>query len=322
MGYGQYSHSAHQALTNARKGRSQGEVFTQRKCHPSMDPMNLGKRESRDSETNPNSIGIIFALDVSGSMGEIPARLATHTLPQFMGAMEQAQVGDPQVMFMAVGYAGGDRAPLQVGQFESTAALMDQWLTSMYLEGGGGGGDESYELAMYVAARHTILDCVEKRGKRGYLFITGDEPPNAVVSRAHIQRTLGTPPAEDIRIQDMIEEVGRTYEVFYLIPDPQRGQRVGRQWRDLLGDRVVVMETPDDTSHVCAGLVSLLEGGAANLGELIGRLQAAGVSVERSQAVARALTPFAASISRDGAPRPNMTSPTLPTGNNKSGIDR
>ena len=29
---------------------------------------------------------------------------------------------------------------LQVGQFESTAELMDQWLTWTYLEGGGGGG--------------------------------------------------------------------------------------------------------------------------------------------------------------------------------------
>jgi hypothetical protein len=284
--------------------------------------MDLGKRECRDSEANPNSIGIIFALDVSGSMGEIPARLATHTLPQFMAALEQAQVGDPQVLFMAVGYAGGDRAPLQVGQFESTAALMDQWLTSMYLEGGGGGGDESYELAMYVAARHTSLDCVEKRGKRGYLFITGDEPPNAVVSRTHIQRTLGTPPAHDIGIQDMIEEVGRSYEIFYLIPDLQRDHRVGRKWRDLLGDRVVAMESPDDTSHVCAGLVSLIEGSATNLGELISRLQSAGVGTDRAQAVARALTPFAASIGRDGAPQPDMTSPTLPSGDSKSGIDR
>ena len=34
---------------------------------------------------------------------------------------------------------------------------------------------ESYELAMYFMARHTALDCHEKRGKRGYLFIIGDE---------------------------------------------------------------------------------------------------------------------------------------------------
>ena len=28
---------------------------------------------------------------------------------------------------------------------------------------------------MYFMARHTSLDCHEKRGQRGYLFIIGDE---------------------------------------------------------------------------------------------------------------------------------------------------
>ena len=60
---------------------------------------------------------------------------------------------------------------MAVGQFESTAELMDQWLTWTWLEGGGGAGDrESYELALYFAARHLDLDCHRKRGQRGYLF--------------------------------------------------------------------------------------------------------------------------------------------------------
>src|SRR5690606_11730019 len=156
----------------------------------------------RDSEAHPASVGVIFALDVSGSMGEIPAKLATQTLPTFMKAMLDAGVPDPQVLFMGIGFAGqgGDRAPLQVGQFESTESLMDQWLTNLYLEGGGGGGNESYELAMYFAARHTAMDCVEKRGRRGYLFMTGDEPPNPVVSREQVKRLIGDDLAADIPI--------------------------------------------------------------------------------------------------------------------------
>ena len=60
------------------------------------------------------------------------------------------------------------------------------------LEGGGGGQmRESYELAMYFMARHTSLDCHEKRGKRGYLFIIGDEMPYPNVNPQQVSRILG-----------------------------------------------------------------------------------------------------------------------------------
>ena len=58
-------------------------------------------------------------------------------------------------MFGAIGDATCDRAPLQVGQFESDNR-MDDDLGRILLEGGGGGQKtESYELAMYFMARHT-----------------------------------------------------------------------------------------------------------------------------------------------------------------------
>lgn len=136
----------------------------------------------------------MFALDVTGSMGDIPQTLARRELPTFMKLLTDCGVADPQLMFMAIGDATSDRAPLQVGQFESTANLMDQWLTWSYLEGGGGGtGEESYELAFYVIAQHTDMDCWVKRKKRGYLFVTGDElpypPSRATRSRAWSARS-------------------------------------------------------------------------------------------------------------------------------------
>jgi hypothetical protein len=320
VGYGQYSHDAHVALTKSRPQGS-AEVFRQRTCHELMDPMRA-TRESRDSEAHPNSLPVVFALDVSGSMGEIPARLATETLPQFMKAMLDAGVADPQVLFMAVGCAIGDAAPLQVGQFESTERLMDQWLLNMYLEGGGGGGNESYELAMYFAARHTVLDSVTRRGRRGYLFITGDEPPNPSVSRSQVERLMGDQLPDDVPIGRIIEETQQKYEPFFLIPDPERARAVERQWRDLLGDRVVVMARPDDTSYVCAGLVSLLEGAATSLDTLVTRFERSGVPRSRTADVVKALTPFAASIGRDGSPAHVLTGGGMPEGPGKSGIRR
>ena len=322
MGYGAYSHAAHVAMTHKRSNTSRQEIFSQSACHPHMNPHGMGFRDSRDSEAHPNSVGIIFALDVSGSMGNIPARLASDTLPAFMKAMLDAGVADPQVLFMGIGNAVGDRAPLQVGQFESTASLMDQWLTSMYLEGGGGGGNESYELAFYVAARHTRMDCVQKRGRRGYLFITGDEPPNPVVSARQVNDLVGDAIKKDIPFFEIIEETQRTFEPFYLIPDPSRARNIKRAWRDLLGDRVIVMDSPDDTSYVSAGLVSLIEGSVADLGALVQRLVDSGVDGKRASSVARALTPFAASIGKDGAADVGRNGTDLPRGSGSSGYDR
>lgn len=321
MGYGAYSHEAHVAMTTSRQGVPQQEVFRQTACHPLMDPRGVKARESRDSEAHPRSLAVAFALDVSGSMGEIPRRLATETLPAFMAALLDAGVTDPQVLFVAVGQAGGDRAPLQVGQFESTESLMDQWLTSMFLEGGGAGGNESYELAMYFAARHTVLDCVEKRGRRGYLFLTGDEPPNPAASARQVRALIGDPLDADVPIAKIVEELQRKYEPFFLIPDPGRAAPIERAWRDVLGDRVIVMESPDDTSFVAAGLVSLLEGVAPTVQDLVARFARAGLDRARAARIARAVESFASSIGRDGYPEARAGAPEVPRGGT-SGWDR
>ena len=322
MGYGRYSHDAHRAMASGRSSASAAEVFSQRTCHELMDPNGVRVRESRDSEAHPQSLGVIFALDVSSSMGDIPARLATETLPDFMKAMLDAGITDPQVLFMGIGNAATDSAPLQVGQFESSEKLMDQWLTWLYIEGRGGGGNESYELAMYFAARHTSMDCLEKRHRRGYLFITGDEPPNPVVSRTQVERLIGDDIKDDIPIADIIEETQRSFEPFYLIPDPRRGQRVGRAWRDLLGERVIVMESPDDTSYVAAGLVSLLEEAVPSLDALVDRLRAAGLEEKQAGAIGKALSGFAAALERDGLPQPKLKGSELPGDGETSGFDR
>ncbi len=324
MGYGEYSHAAHLALTTARAERPAEEVFPQRSCHPLMAPRGA-IRECRDSDDHPESRGIVFAFDVSGSMGDLPRRLATETLPAFMSVLLDGGVKDPAVCFVAVGHAGVDRAPLQVGQFESSAALIDQWLTRLWLEGGGAGRHEAYELAMWFAARHVRLDSVEKRGQRGFLFLTGDVAPNPAISRVQVERVLGDALEADLPIRDAIEELQRTFEPFFLVA-PGVARDIERAWRDLLGDRVVVLEAVEDAAHVAAGLVWLLqgsgEGKVATLRVYVDRVAATGLARQRCARIARALVPFAASIGRDGAPRPRPTGTDLPRGDRPSGLDR
>lgn len=298
MGFGSYSSEAHEALMAGRRSLRPSELFVQTGCHPLMNPKGVKVRESRDSEDHPQSLGIVFALDVTGSMGDIPYLLASSTLPEFMRVLEASGVVDPQVLFMAVGDATCDRAPLQVGQFESTAELMDQWLTWSFLEGGGGGShQESYELALYFLALHTQMDCVEKRKKKGYLFMTGDEKPYPDLSRHVVEGVIGDRLEGDLRVEEVVAKLSDTFEPFFIVPDRPRRTAQGCEgaWRNLLGDHVLCLEAPEDICYVAAGALLLSEGTAESLRALEKRLLAAGMPKGRWRAVGGALRELAGS---------------------------
>jgi hypothetical protein len=294
MGYGNYSQDAHLALLQSRQALPSQKVFRQYECHPLMNPKGVRVRECRDSAEHPQSLGIVFALDVTGSMGDIPRLLATQQLPKFMKVLEDCRVPDPQLLFTAVGDATSDTAPLQVGQFESTAELMDQWLTWSYLEGGGGGtGQESYELALYFLALHTEMDCWVKRQKRGYLFMTGDEKPYPILSRHVVEAVTGDPLDDDLKVEEVVAEVQRTFTPFFIIPDRQRRGQCERAWRDLLGDHVLCMSSPLDVCFVTAGALLLSERLVADLKELETVLRGSGMPADRGKEVLQTLKPLA-----------------------------
>jgi hypothetical protein len=318
LGYGEYSHAAHLAITT---GRVETPVpFAVDHGHPSMHPHGV-TRECRDSDDHPESLAVAFALDVSGSMGDIARTLAQTTLPEFMRVLLDVGVRHPQVCFLGVGHAGHDAAPLQVGQFESTAALIDLWLTRLWLEGGGVGQHEAYELVMYFAARKMQLDCVEKRGRRGYLFLTADAAPSPTVAHAEAQRLLGDTLPGDIPIRTMIEELQAQFEPFVLLA-AHAAPAVERAWRELLGDRVVRLGDPGDAAHVAAALIRLLESEKITLPATIDRLVALGMPRPRAARIATSVTGFAAGLGRDGAPRVWSRYTDLPRGAPPSGMIR
>src|ERR1051325_722748 len=294
MGSGNYSVAAHEALLTGRANIPVQQVFKQAQCHPLMNPKGVKLRESRDGIDHPQSLGIVFALDVTGSMGEIPRIMATQQLPVFMKTLLDCKIPDPQLLFMAVGDAISDHAPLQVGQFESTAELMDQWLTWSYLEGGGGGtGQESYELGLYFLAMHTEMDCMVKRNKRGYLFMTGDEVPYPTLSKHVVDSIIGDRLDEDLTCEEIVAEVQTTFIPFLIIPDRARAKRCERRWRDLLGDHVLCLEAPADVCFVSAGAILLSEGRVSDIKELTDFLSHAGMPSNRRNSVIQSLTPFA-----------------------------
>ncbi len=261
MGYGHYSDTAYKALSRKKSysTKSRAEIFESRKLDPEMDPREVIVRESRDSVDHPVSVPIIVGLDVTGSMGFVPENIVKETLPELMGTMLKAGVADPQVLFMGLGDFVYDQAPLQVGQFESSAELLDRWLTKVYLEGGGGGNNkESYNLAYLFAARHTRTDAWTKRQQKGFIFTMGDEPCAENIPGDVICRLTSADEARTISTEEMIKEAQERYHVFHLhiehnswakTPERQAG------WRELLGANFITIEDYTQVSKTIAELV-------------------------------------------------------------------
>ncbi|MFI7424169.1 hypothetical protein [Nonomuraea sp. NPDC049684] len=260
-----------------------------RRVHPDLDPFGV-TRESRDSAEHPDSLAIAVLFDVTGSMRAVPRALQTR-LPDLLGLLlRKGYATDPQIMFGAIGDATCDRAPLQIGQFESDNRMDDQ-LGLILLEGGGGGQKrESYELALYFMARHTSIDCHEKRGKRGYLFVIGDEMPYQRVSRNHVKDLVGDRLTAPLGVDDVVAELTRKYDVYFILPqgasyagDPE----VLDSWRRLLGQNVLELDDLDAVCETIALTVGLgedaigLDEGLADLADLG---STAGASVSRALA--------------------------------------
>ena len=265
-----------------------------RKAHQDLDPLGVGVRESRDSDEHPQSTPIAVLFDVTGSMGSVPRTLQAK-LPQLLGLLtRKGYAKDPHIMFGAVGDATCDRVPLQVGQFESDNR-MDEDLARIVLEGGGGGQRrESYELAMYFMARHTDLDSVSKRGRRGYLFLIGDEMPYLQIKPKEVKKFIGDDLREPIAIEALLTELRRSYEVFYIMPtaagwggDPE----ILGYWRKLLGQHVIELDDLDAVCETIALTVGLGEE-SIDLDEGLAHLVEVGSAAGAS--VGKALAPVAA----------------------------
>ena len=272
--------------------------------HEGLDPKrpnSLGEnvREALDSAEHPNATPIAIIFDVTGSMGGIP-RVLQQKLPQLHGILQRGgYVEDPQILFGAVGDAYSDRVPLQIGQFESDNR-MDEGLEHLVLEGGGGGGNhESYELLAYYLARHVRLACL-KRNKKGYLFFIGDERLYGHIKREQVEALIGDKLQADLTTAEVFAELQQKFEVFFLFAaqgsyrpeDVLTHKHSGHEdvcyWRDLLGQRALILEDANAVCETIALAIGLMEG-TVSLDEGLDDLRKAGVTRGAITATGKAL---------------------------------
>ena len=243
---------------------SLNENFTQneeKKAHESMLPRGIDKREARDSALHPYSFPIILALDETGSMLQIPQTLIIDGLPHIMEKIIQTGNVDPSVLFLAIGDHETDQYPLQVGQFESGDLELDTWLTRSYLEGNGGGNKgESYLLAWYFGAFHTVTDSWEKRKQKGLLFTIGDEPCLPSLPANRINELMGTSVQVGYTDKQLLEEASKIYDVYHIHVShtPAAKDRVA-YWKNLLGERCIEVHGAADVPPAIVKIVTSMK---------------------------------------------------------------
>jgi hypothetical protein len=280
MGGGSFDPAAYAAYSKTTVGKTTADIYGASGLHPDLNPRNV-VRESRDSTDNPQSTPVIVALDVTGSMGMLADVIARNGLGVlFNELLEQKPISNPHIMFMAVGDANCDKAPLQVSQFEADNRIVEQ-LIKIYLEHGGGGNNfESYNLPWYFAARHTVHDSHEKRAKRGYLFTVGDEEAPQALTTAQISDVVGDTLQRELSPAEMLSEAQRTYDVFHIMIGEgshasHHEKPVRESWQKMLGQRAMWLTDHKKLAETIIGAIEVAEGAlaetvAARLGTVVG----------------------------------------------------
>ena len=262
-------------------------VGVSKSIHLSMDPTRFKENKLKCDKPNP----IIFALDVTGSMGNW-SKIIYEKMPMFYGQiMMQNYLKDPSISFCAVGDATSDQSPLQVSEFGQGKEI-DQLIGKMYLEGGGGGNQhESYELSAYFYDHHVELTNVEIP----FFFLTGDEGYWEKLSGGTIDNIIGANPHQDFIGKNIWQDLMKKYNVF-LIKKPFTNLKVEpkiiKQWNEALGEeRVLLIKTPKACIDVILGAIAITSG-ARTMEGYIKDMKDRQQSEERIEEVSNALIKY------------------------------
>ena len=208
------------SLGNMVTTMSNQEMFKAKRVDKALNPYDV-MRECRDSEEHPNTIPVILALDVTGSLGQAAVEIAKK-LNVIMTKLYD-QVKDVEFMIMGIGDLYCDDGPIQISQFESDIRIAEQ-LDKLWFEFGGGGNmSESYTAAWYMGSRHCDLDCW-KRGKKGIIITMGDERLNPYLPEQSLMLQTGDDLEADVETKNLYEEASEKFDIYHIQVDH------GRSW--------------------------------------------------------------------------------------------
>jgi hypothetical protein len=272
-----------------------------KKIHEALDPKRIEKKpfaklESRDSAEHPESTAVLMCFDVTGSNISRAAE-AQQKLPVLMELLGR-HLPDVQVAVAANDdyITSGDKC-IQISDFESDVRV-DEHIRNTWLIGlGGGNRGESYDLLLYAAARKTIIDCFEKRGKKGYMFLYADEPFMLHVDGKQVHEVYGDDLQDKIDINDMITEVREKWNLFIIFPSGGQPNAY-EQFLQLFGEASVLkLDRPSQICELVATAVGIVEE-KLTTSQAVKDLKEYGMTHEEARAVVDAVAPKAAKAAK------------------------
>ena len=221
-----------------------GQSFEAKRIDESMDPRKFTVRECVNTEEHPNTIPVILALDVTGSMGKACSETAAAIGKIVMGLFERFK--DVEFCIMGIGDLAYDMAPIQMSQFESDVRIAEA-IDKVFMEhGGGGNAYESYTAAWYMGLHRTKLDCFDLQGRKGVIITMGDEPLNPYLPKNGLGISLNENCQSDIETDALYEEASKKFDIFHIAIDDKDcmyqyyKDSIESSWGPLLGDRYKV----------------------------------------------------------------------------------
>jgi len=255
-----------------------------------FDPMRFKSEKLVSTHANP----IVFALDVTGSMGEW-VKIVYDKLPMFYGQiMLQKYLNDPSLSFCAIGDVKTDEAPLQVSNFYQGCEL-DEVLCKIYLEGKGGGNEhESYDLGAYFYSEKVNLINQDIP----FFFLTCDEKFWEECRLQNFKKVFGHPIEnnnQQIVSKYYWSKILNKYNFFVLRKSFKKkiiDLEIKIQWERMIGkERVLHISEPKAVIDVILGAICITSG-AKDLKGYVNDMVQRGQTKQRISEVKEALLPY------------------------------
>ena len=255
--YSAYSKSMGKVVDCCTRAISSGQEWHAHDIDEDLNPKNV-IRECCNSDEHPNTLPVILALDVTGSMGTACKRTAEALGPIVMNLLEKYKDQDIEFLIMGIGDVEYDERPIQASQFESDVRISKD-IDKIYMEHGGGGNMyESYTAAWYFGSRMTKLDCFDKQGKKGIIITMGDEPLNPYLPGRPLGRVMGTN-VQDVDTEELYKAVLEKYDVYHIaITDESMYSHYAKQIKDTWGkllNQHFIIATSDELPQVIKQIV-------------------------------------------------------------------